>query len=615
MPHYLKMPSKVLALILVHADLVVTINDDRVRVAMGADSQMQKIPSKGSSMVRRENDKNSAHSMEADIIRDSDELSEGGMHPTLISDHYGSLNFKMETECCGRYVCAGEGGDCCCRGEVRKGRDSKWSDWQKVDHWISCHSDAFGHTGESEDEYCECKGYCPVTCSAPSTFLNELPNFKHSSCLQEESEDTEDGRSYKPGETCSLECNSGYRPSSESLQCRTDRFAPNETRWSPKNVTCEGLPCNAPRNIANGGAPTCLEGGDIAHGTGCKASCQTGFIPSSAVLNCNFGVLDPPTFFCEPLSCGLEGVKIDFQHPRGPCEEGDLVQHGSQCHARCQEGYEPSVRTLTCELGVFKPATFTCVEAKCSIPLAIAHAAPMPCAEFWTAHRSGGIPHGQNCTAACKSGYVPSDATLTCTYGVLTPPTFQCVHDGCVVPSDIRHAAERVCKEGTEIQHNETCTPQCREGYVSTVQTLSCHSGKFYPEDFYCLEAPCDMPVAEHANQAPCRNAPHAQAIESGRFCTPHCLNGWTPTVNSMSCSKGVFDPPAFRCSNSECLAPNGIENAAEVSCREGTDIAHGTICTAQCKDGFEPSVRTLHCTETTLEPYSFVCNPSASPS
>jgi len=59
------------------------------------------------------------------------------------------------------------------------------------------------------------------------------------------------------------------------------------------------------------------------------------------------------------------------------------------------------------------------------------------------------------------------------------------------------------------------------------------------------------------------------------------------------------------------CFAPlpKDVPNAGSpFPCLEGDIMSHGQVCTASCRDGYEPSVATLLCTNGLLEPLLFSC-------
>jgi len=84
---------------------------------------------------------------------------------------------------------------------------------------------------------------------------------------------------------------------------------------------------------------------------------------------------------------------------------------------------------------------------------------------------------------------------------------------------------------------------------------------------FVCREKTCAAPASvENAGVSPCwENEPH---IQSGGICTAECQEGYEPTVESLYCSRGDFTPASFQCREKSCVAPSGIENAEDVTSR-----------------------------------------------
>jgi len=67
-------------------------------------------------------------------------------------------------------------------------------------------------------------------------------------------------------------------------------------------------------------------------------------------------------------------------------------------------------------------SSYLSVEAPCAAPVDIALAAVVPCQE-------GSIIDSRSaCTPQCAGGYTPTVASLSCRSGVLSPPSFECVH-------------------------------------------------------------------------------------------------------------------------------------------------------------------------------------------
>jgi hypothetical protein len=146
---------------------------------------------------------------------------------------------------------------------------------------------------------------------------------------------------------------------------------------------------------------------------------------------------------------------------------------------------------------------------------------------------------------------------------------------------------------------------------------LSCRYGEFYPAAFICQEAPCAVPVGvSNSNDTfPCSElwSPlTSSSIPSGQVCSPQCKSGFAPDIKAINCSMGVLSPPVFTCVELPCQAPNNITHAAGEVCKEGSSIGHDFACTAQCSEGYEPSVASLDCVQGQLSPATFTCIPAS---
>lgn len=98
-------------------------------------------------------------------------------------------------------------------------------------------------------------------------------------------------------------------------------------------------------------------------------------------------------------------------------------------------------------------------ERDCSSPFGIARVHPDgACAE------GSVVLNGFYCTPQCKNGWCPTDNVLFCYDGVFTPTNFQCEPCSCPAPVIVGINGSG-CKEGPEISHGGTCTPNCGDGY------------------------------------------------------------------------------------------------------------------------------------------------------
>lgn len=484
------------------------------------------------------------------------------------------------------WACAWEGGDCCCKGQVRLGKyqadgsAESWTAWMDADNWLSCETTVLGEPNAAEtDKYCECYGYCPTRCDPPSNLPSNI-NTSHS-CVVEKI-------SYLPGEYCQPQCVDGFFSSADYLYCRTDRLAVDGHTWAPENFTCEGMPCAAPTWINNSAAIACAQGSHIIHGSDCAANCAQGYAPDRAVLTCSYGSFFPADFECKAQPCSAEmGMNPLNGHPSGPCKEGISIPSFSICTLQCESGYRPTVDTLYCEFGSFTPAEFWCHEIPCAVPATL-HQAASPCLEGWETYSSSSIPSNSSCSPQCEPGYDSTVPSMECHKGELTPDGYTCEPAPCSAPTGIGNASHP-CTEGATISHDQPCTAQCDAGFTPSVVGLVCNKSRLVPETFSCDPDPCVTPSVANAPTMSCQGL-SAHSILSGHNCTPVCDAGYTPTVESLSCDRGVLAPATFNCQPASCAAPGTIANAKAVSCREGSSIHSGNGCTLDCLSGYTPT-------------------------
>jgi len=260
---------------------------------------------------------------------------------------------------------------------------------------------------------------------------------------------------------------------------------------------------------------------------------------------------------------------------------GFLHNHGSSCTTQCMSGYSPSVSTLSCSQGALTPFQFTCSEAPFITP-SVQNSAAQACNE------GSDISSGSQCTTQCASGYTPSLSALSCSLGVLAPPTFNCTETSCSPPTGIAHGSNPSCSQGASISHGTTCTPDCQAGYVADQASLSCDKGQLTPASFSCTEAPCQSPTGiQHGAAQVCAQG---SSIDSGQQCTTQCQSGFSASTASLSCSLGVLSPESFNCTESPCSAPSSISHTLTPSCTQGVTIEHGSTCTPACQVGYTAS-------------------------
>jgi len=118
--------------------------------------------------------------------------------------------------------------------------------------------------------------------------------------------------------------------------------------------------CNAPYDRRAQGDSICCQGDVIQTGGRCTPFCKEGFSPTINEVRCSRGQLHPSGLKCKPDSC-LAPIRIRHAHPKGTCEEGASVKHRRRCTVQCAKGFMPTVESLKCRKGSFRPSTVACV--------------------------------------------------------------------------------------------------------------------------------------------------------------------------------------------------------------------------------------------------------------
>ena len=307
----------------------------------------------------------------------------------------------------------------------------------------------------------------------------------------------------------------------------------------------------------------------------------------SGLLFCYNGQYSPPTFTCAGISCAVPlGIPFGGE-TEGPynCEENwTEVPHGSVCTPKCQQGFTPDASNLPwdpvlrkvylpCVAGVLSPSTFTCLGSPCPIPPAGHRPGEIPNANqerpcsLKLNLPEPLIPHEGFCDPLCVSGYHPNVSLIPCFAGKLNT-LWECLGDPCPAPELIQFSANVTCKEGPEVPHDGTCTPNCSPGYTATESGLNCLAGALIPPRFECFAMNC---TAHHW-------LPGA----------PIPLPGYNKTV----AYSGAANEPVI-----EWIPPE------PQTCEQGASISSGAICTVQCQPGYLPDIPALHCHTGTFNP------------
>eukprot|EP00439_Symbiodinium_sp_Y106_P080392 s473_g19.t1 len=256
---------------------------------------------------------------------------------------------------------------------------------------------------------------------------------------------------------------------------KTGRLSCYAGIFSPSTFLCQPKPCKLPA-VQNRGGSGCtgVPGESIASGTVCQTQCIGGYTASVNQLTCTAEVLTPASFECTPNACPLPTVT----NARGNgCRGivGTVLASGAECSTICNRGYSPSVAKLECFAGTLSPPGYICTEDDCDA-------------------EGAKINGGRTCTPRCEAGYSPSRTSLACRRGVLDPATFACQADSCDMPF-VANSMNPTCAEGNTLTHGQRCTPKCKSGYLPSESSLLCTAGSLSPATFTC-RAPCPAPNA-----------------------------------------------------------------------------------------------------------------------
>eukprot|EP00927_Polykrikos_kofoidii_P065056 TRINITY_DN60853_c0_g1_i1.p1 TRINITY_DN60853_c0_g1~~TRINITY_DN60853_c0_g1_i1.p1 ORF type:complete len:718 (+),score=97.71 TRINITY_DN60853_c0_g1_i1:103-2256(+) len=154
----------------------------------------------------------------------------------------------------------------------------------------------------------------------------------------------------------------------------------------------------------------------------------------------------------------------------------------------------------------------------------------------------GLVRHGEVCTTRCDGLFMPTEKSLVCHHGALSPASFQCHAPSCALPV-VEHAAAPPCVEGgsAEFSHGSICTPRCEYPlYLPTgAERLVCHFGTWRPPTFTCRHA-CDGAVPGLMASTD-REHPHQRRSYTGPALWGTGLDLGPASLNDMSLAAAEF--------------------------------------------------------------------------
>eukprot|EP00930_Biecheleria_cincta_P067992 TRINITY_DN54_c2_g1_i1.p1 TRINITY_DN54_c2_g1~~TRINITY_DN54_c2_g1_i1.p1 ORF type:complete len:828 (+),score=165.20 TRINITY_DN54_c2_g1_i1:111-2594(+) len=160
------------------------------------------------------------------------------------------------------------------------------------------------------------------------------------------------------GESCQAHCSWSRHPygnpeGSRLVQCYDGKL-------TPPDFMCGLLRCDAPQVGNASEHSSCQEGATILDGKNCTPSCAPGFAPKTwGMLKCSNGTM-LGSFLCVPKKPCTPPDQGLILHARSPtCTTGPQIPHGATCGPACLPGFEAS-SDLACKDGILDPPTFSC---------------------------------------------------------------------------------------------------------------------------------------------------------------------------------------------------------------------------------------------------------------
>merc|ERR1712048_1110677 len=101
---------------------------------------------------------------------------------------------------------------------------------------------------------------------------------------------------------------------------------------------------------------------------------------------------------------------------------------------------------------------------------------------------------GKFCKVKCLPEYTPTHPQIFCGLHGRFFPSLKLVRCEAEIPcnaydtslANIKHVWDPPCKEGSNIASRSNCTTHCEDGYKPSEESLTCTRGKFSPSKFKC---------------------------------------------------------------------------------------------------------------------------------
>ncbi|XP_072270109.1 complement factor H-like [Pyxicephalus adspersus] len=294
---------------------------------------------------------------------------------------------------------------------------------------------------------------------------------------------------YNKGESVTVQCKSGYYPSSYRMRCDNPRTS---QEWTPPTVTCTAQ-CRRP--IIENVESLTNDKEYYNNGKSVTIRCKSGYYPSSDTMICHNPRTSqewtPPT-----ITCIAQCRRPIIGNVGKITEDKEYYNKGESVTVQCKSGYYPSSDTMTCEgprtAHEWTPPIVTC-KAQCAKPTIGNVQRLIEDKEYYN--------KGELVTVQCKSGYHPSADTMTCdnprTSQEWTLPNVTCTGK-CGWKTMIWGQNISMYPEKEYYGQNEEVTLTCPAGYRPNYSKIQCinvnGTNTWNVTEVFCIQSPTVYP-------------------------------------------------------------------------------------------------------------------------
>ncbi|XP_044132357.1 tyrosine-protein phosphatase 4-like isoform X5 [Bufo gargarizans] len=385
---------------------------------------------------------------------------------------------------------------------------------------------------------------------------------------------------YNPSEVVTLQCEPGYYPSSDRIQCMNNG---ERDAWTPTAVCIER--CKKP-SISNLEKISPFKEYYYLYEV-VTLQCEPGYYPSSDRIQCTYnGVRDDwsPTAVCierckKPSISNLEKIS--------PFKEYYYLYE--VVTLQCEPGYYPSSDRIQCTYNGVRDdwsPTAVCIE-RCKKPSISNLEKILPSKEYYNP--------SEVVTLQCKPGYYPSSDRIQCMNNGerdAWTPTAVCI-ERCKKPSISN--LEKISPSKEYYNPSEVVTLQCEPGYYPSSDRIQCmYNGErdAWSPTAVCIER-CKKPSISNLEKI----SPSKEYYNPSEVVTLQCEPGYYPSSDRMRCMyKGERDDwtPTAVCIE-RCKKPS-ISNLEKISPSKEYYYLYEEV-TLQCEPGYYPSSDRIQCT------------------